>query len=88
MAVVWVPPLLQKHTGGAERVRVEGATLRQVVTNLCARYPGMRPRLLTEDGQLQSGMAVAIDGETNHLGLLEPVRDDAEVHFIPAISGG
>ena len=88
MAVVWVPPLLQHLTGGAERVTAPGATLRQVISSLEAMYPGLRERLLDEAGRIQPGTAVVIDGESSHLGLLEPVKEESEIHFIPAISGG
>ena len=88
MAVVFVPSLLRKYTDGAEQVTVPGATLRQLIRNLEEAYPGMRQNLLDDSGQLQAGIAVAIDGETNHLGLLEPISENSEIHFIPAIGGG
>ena len=34
------------------------------------------------------GMAVIVDGETGNVGLLEKVKEDSEVHFLPAIGGG
>jgi sulfur-carrier protein len=88
LAVVWIPALLRPLTGGDRTATVPGATLREVIDNLDARYPGIKDRLTTEEGQLQPEIAAAIDGETEHLGLLEPVRESSEVHFIPAISGG
>ena len=89
MAVVWIPPLLQRHTGGIDKVTVPGATLRQVINSLDALYPGIKDSFLEKDGgRIQPGLAVAIDGETNHLGLIETVKEDSEIHFIPAISGG
>lgn len=88
MAVVWVPPLLQNLTGGAEKVTAPGATLRQVINSLDASYPGFKEGLLDQAGRIRPGVAVVIDGETGHLGLLEPVKEASEIHFIPAISGG
>jgi hypothetical protein len=29
-----------------------------------------------------------VDGEVARLGLLQPVRADSEVHFLPALGGG
>jgi molybdopterin synthase sulfur carrier subunit len=88
MAMVWIPSLLQNLTGGERTVSVPGATLREVIDNLDARYPGIKSRLMDDNGRLQPDVAAAIDGETEHYGLLEPVRETSEVHFIPAISGG
>ncbi len=88
MAVVFVPSLMQKLTGGQERVTVEGANVRQVINNLEAAYPGFKERVLDETGEVQQGLAIAVDGSTSHLGLIEPVSDATEVHFIPAIGGG
>ncbi len=87
MAVVFIPPLMQGLTGGDDRVLVQGATLRQVVNNLGAIYPGLKERLLDGD-DLSPGIAVSVDGEFTRLGLLQPVLGDSEVHFLPAISGG
>ena len=38
--------------------------------------------------EVVDGMAIAIDGVTSHMGLIEPVSDEAEIHFVPAIGGG
>ena len=88
MAVVWVPSLLQGFTGGASTVTVPGATLREVIDNIEPRYPGLKDRLLDDEGHLRPEIAAAIDGETEHYGMLEPVRENSEIHFIPAIGGG
>ena len=88
MAVVWIPSLLQRLTEGEEKVTVLGSTLRQVINTLDARYPGVKDRLLDEQGRFQEGIAIAIDGQVNHLGLIEPVKENSEIHIIPAIGGG
>lgn len=87
MAVVWIPSLLRDLTGGHESVTVGGATVRQVIEALDRAYPGVKNRLC--DGQgLRSGIAVAVDTQVARLGLLQPVGETSEVHFLPAISGG
>jgi sulfur-carrier protein len=88
VATIWVPSLLQTFTGGESIVTVPGATLREVINNLEPRYPGLRDRLLDDEGELRPEIAAAIDGETEHFGMLEPVRENSEIQFIPAISGG
>ena len=87
MAVVFIPPLMRKHTDGVESVEVEGATLREIIEALEKRFPGAR-RFLTQDGKLRPGIAASIDGETETMGLIQPVEPESEIHFIPAIRGG
>jgi molybdopterin synthase sulfur carrier subunit len=89
MPEVWVPPWMQKLTGGKQQVQVAGATVRQVINNLEREYPGTRELLVDEEeGDLISGIAVIVDGETSLLGMLERVSETSEVHFLPAIGGG
>jgi hypothetical protein len=87
MATVFIPPMLRRLTRGQQRVDVAAQTLGGVIDRLEARYPGFRDAVI-EDGQLRAGLAVAIGSDLATLGLLEPVPGDAEVHFLPAISGG
>ena len=89
MAEIWIPPKLQQLTGGNQQVQVEGATVRRLINNLEARYPGIKEYLVDEmEEDLIAGIAVIIDGEVSQLGMLEKVSENAEVHFLPAISGG
>jgi molybdopterin converting factor small subunit len=60
--------------------------VRDILNRLEERFPGIKERLL-QDGDLRPDIAVAVDGEMA-LDLLERVRDNSEVHFIPPISGG
>jgi molybdopterin synthase sulfur carrier subunit len=87
MATVWIPPLLRDLTGGQERVAVAGVKVRDLISALDARYPGLAGRLV-EDGALRRGIVLTIDGVANRQGLRAPVRPDSEVHFVPAIGGG
>jgi molybdopterin converting factor small subunit len=75
-------------TGGVDRVRVEGATVRQILNNLERIYPGFKERIVDAEEALQPGVAIAIGQELTILGVLTPVKESDEVHFIPAIGGG
>ncbi|MCB1019008.1 MAG: MoaD/ThiS family protein [Acidobacteria bacterium] len=87
MATVFIPTMLQPLAGGRKTVEVAGATVGDLIRNLDAIHPGIQARLVDGDA-LRSNLAVAVDGEVSVFGLLEDVPEDAEVHFIPAISGG
>jgi molybdopterin synthase sulfur carrier subunit len=89
MAEVWIPPKLQQLTGGNQQVQVEGTTVRRLINNLEAKYPGIKEFLVDEvEEDLVPGLAVIIDGEVSLLGMLDKVLENSEVHFLPAIGGG
>src|SRR5262245_14866034 len=85
--IVWIPSLLRDLTGNQESVRVNGATVRQIIEKLDQQFPGIKDRLCSE-GRLQPGIAVVVDAQISSLGLLQPVGTKSEVHFLPALSGG
>lgn len=87
MATVFIPSLMQKLSDGKSKVEIEGASVRQIVNNLEAEYPGFKDRLV-DDGRIKGNISVAIDGEITPLGMLEKVGENSEVHFLPAIGGG
>ena len=89
MPEVWLPPRMQSLTGGQQQVQVAGRTIRQVIENLERVYPGLKAQLYDDEEDIvMPGIAVVVDGETSQLGLLEHVREDSEVHFLPALGGG
>ncbi len=81
MAQVFFPSALRPFTGGVKRVEIEASDIRQLLRALEERFPGLRERI-------ESGLAVAIDGEIISDPLLEEVASDSEIHFLPSISGG
>ena len=87
MATVFIPSLMQSLTDGQHEVQIEGATVRQIVNNLDAAFPGMKERLMDDD-HMKPNISVAVDGEVTPLGMLEKVGENSEVHFLPAIGGG
>ncbi len=87
MPVVFIPSLLRPFAGGRGKVSVAGANVREVIDNLLERCPELTDRLL-EDGQLRGNLSIAIDGEIGTMGMLDRVSEDAEIHFLAAISGG
>lgn len=87
MARVFIPPLLKSMTDGEVALDIEAGSVRQVIEQLEARFPGVRDRLC-EDGALKPGLTVAVDGNVSSIGLLQKVGETSEVHFLPAIGGG
>jgi molybdopterin synthase sulfur carrier subunit len=87
---VRVPTILRKHTGGERKVTAEGASLRELVTDLETRHPGLRDALIGDDGQLHRFVNVYLnDEDVRFLGGLEtPLEDGDTVSILPAVAGG
>ena len=87
MARVFIPFNLRKHTGDVDQLDVPGATLGRVIDNLEERFPGIKEHLV-EDGRLKPGVSAVCGHAATRRGLMQPLQEDTEVHFVPAISGG
>jgi len=72
---------LRDAVDGAESVRVDGATIRELLQSLGREYPRMRERI----GQ---GIAVSIDGVIYRDDWDQPIPEDAEVGLLLRIAGG
>lgn len=87
MPTAIIPALLRKLTDGRERIAVRGRNVREVVADLERQFPGLADQLL-DAGEIKASIAVSIDGEIVPGGVLEPVNEKSEVHFLPALGGG
>jgi len=93
MAVAfYIPSYLRTFTGGQARVALPSSppTVQAALDELWARYPGVRDRLVDEQGKLRQHVNVFV-GEDNIRdlgGFATPVREGAEISIIPAVSGG
>ncbi len=88
MPQVFIPSLMRKLTNNQEMVEVEGSTLREVINNLEAQFPGIKERVLFQDTRLAPGLAAAIDGVVTEDGLRTQVSENCEIHFVTQIAGG
>ena len=87
---VRVPTILGNLAGGAAEVRVDGATLGDVISALDASHPGTAARVLDKTGRLRRFVNVYVDDEDVRFagGLEAPVKDDSTVTILPAVAGG
>jgi sulfur-carrier protein len=88
---VRVPTILRPLTGGAAEVAVEdAATLGAVLDRLEAAHPGIRTRVLDDDGKLRRFVNVYVNDDDVRFaeGLQTPTPDGATVSVIPAVAGG
>jgi molybdopterin synthase sulfur carrier subunit len=87
MPRVFIPAPLRRLTGGLADVETPGETVRALIDGLESRFPGLRERLC-EGERLRTGLTVVIGSALAGSNLMQPVQDDAEVHFIRSVGGG
>ena len=87
---VRVPTILRKHTGGEKKVEAAGTTIREVLSDLDARYPGIAAQILTGDGALHRFVNVYLNDEDIRFlgGLDAQVSEGDVVAVLPAVAGG
>lgn len=83
---VLIPGALRSYTRQAE-VDADGDTLDALFTGLDRRYPGLRFRVVNEQGLLRPNMRVFVNG-TGVRELGHALRRDDFVAVVLALSGG
>lgn len=81
MAHVVVGSECWPFTGGASEFEVEAPTVKAMIAELDARYPGL-------GAFVDRRMAFAIDGEIHQDAWFSPIGPKSEVYLIPKIGGG
>ena len=86
---VRIPTILRPYTGGDKNVTTEGATLGALIIDLDVRYPGIRERIVDEQGLRRFVNLYLNDEDVRFLGGLDtPVADGDSVTILPAVAGG
>jgi len=86
-----VPTILRSLTGGVAEVSVDGAaTLAELIEKVDAEHPGIRGRVLDDDGKLRRFVNVYVGEDDVRFaqGLETPTPDGTTVSIIPAVAGG
>jgi molybdopterin converting factor small subunit len=74
-------------TRGQEWIDVPGRTVGQVIDALDQAHPGIRERL-RQGNRLDPAVQASVDSRIAVRGLSEPVGEESEVLFLPAVAGG
>jgi molybdopterin converting factor small subunit len=91
-----VPTILRTYTGGEAEVTVDpsktdaGETLAGVLDALEAAYPGIRARILDDNGALRRFVNVYVGDEDVRFseGLQTATPSGTQISVIPAVAGG
>lgn len=85
-----LPAALREYAKGAPEVRAVGRTLDALLTDLDAKYPGIRQRILEDSGAIRPYVSVFVNGD--QVEQPDParvrLRDGDTVHILPSIAGG
>lgn len=84
---VLIPTQLRDYTHDASEVQATGATLDAVLNNLDARYPGIRFRIVDEQGRIRPHLRVFVNNDQARK-LTVPVAETDRVLIFGALSGG
>jgi sulfur-carrier protein len=86
---VRIPTILRSYTAGAKAVEGSGDTLREVIDDVDTRHPGLRDRIVDDDGLRRFVNVYLNDEDVRFLGGLQtPVADGDAVTVLPAVAGG
>ena len=93
MAVtVYIPGALRQFTEGHGKVALENVqgTIGDALAALWERYPGVRDRVITEQGQVREHINIFIGDENIRYtgGLASRISPESEISIVPAVSGG
>ena len=87
--IVRIPTPLRSYTAQAASVTVSesAATVDDVLADLDRQFPGIRFRIVDEQGRLRQHMKVFVNAEMTR-NLSTPVTDTDEITVMQALSGG
>ena len=84
---VVLPSQLYSDTGGQREVAARGATLAEVLEDLDRQFPGLRFRVIDEQGRVRQHIVIFV-GSARQEQLGTPLAPDAVVQIVGALSGG
>ena len=87
-----IPGALRQFTGGRSTVDIDSspATVTDALAALWTISPGLRDRILTDQGLVREHINIFVGEENIRYtgGLTTPLRSGSEITIVPAISGG
>lgn len=78
--------LVALFPGTPRRLTAAGSTVAEVIADLDAQVPGIRNRIVDAGPVIRTHINVFVAGQ--RATLATPVPEGADVHVIPAVSGG
>jgi adenylyltransferase/sulfurtransferase len=85
-----MPTPLRTYTDGQAELDLQGSNVAEVMDDLVARYPALRPHLFNGEGQLRPFVNLFLneDNVKDLQGLQTPLQASDRLMLIPSIAGG
>jgi molybdopterin converting factor small subunit len=82
---IHIPPALRGFAGGHDEITASGDTVGELLEALGHEYPAIRPRLISPNGELASGVAVYLGANSVRelQGLDTPVELEEVLSIVP-----
>ena len=87
---VRIPTILRPDAGGEAIVPAEGSTVGELFADLVAKYPALKDKVITTDGELHKFVNVYVnDDDVRYLDKLDSKVTDVDIiSILPAVAGG
>ena len=87
---VRIPTILRTYTNGESEVKADGGTVAEVLDSLDASYPGIKARILDDEGAIRRFVNVYVGNDDVRFleALQTSTPEGAQVSVIPAVAGG
>jgi len=87
---VKIPTILRTYTGGEKAVEAKCDTLSALIDDLDGNHPGLKGRLITDEGALHRFVNIYVNDEDVRFtgSLATDLKDGDAVTILPAVAGG
>jgi sulfur-carrier protein len=86
---VSIPTALRRHTEGQDSFACAAVCVPDLLDQLSARFPELKPHLRDQEGKLRRFLNIYInDEDARFLGADYQFKDGDEVTLVPSIAGG
>jgi molybdopterin converting factor small subunit len=86
---IMLPPVLQPLTGDRDKIIASGGTVGECFKNMIEKYPGMRNKLFSRNGNLLNGIIIFLNGENVFPEpLAKTVHDGDKIYVSFMVLGG
>jgi len=89
MVNVKIPTPLRRFTDQKAEVEIEGDTVKDIIENLEKKCPGIKKRVLDDDGKIRKFINIYVgDEDIRFLQKDDTKVEGKEVSIVPSIAGG